>query len=84
MRPIRTSTELGLAVRRARSDHRWTQAELAARAHVSRPWLSELEGGKRSAELGRVLAVLDTLHLAVTLAPAPDGGEGGIALDEPI
>ncbi|MDZ7732547.1 MAG: helix-turn-helix domain-containing protein [Acidimicrobiia bacterium] len=80
MRPIRTPRELGLAIRRARTDRGWTQSQLARRARVGRPWLSELEGGKRTAELGRVLAVLEALDLAVTLAPAPTGGK--IDLDE--
>ena len=46
MRPIRTPRDLGLAIRRARADRGWTQADLADRANVGRPWLSELEGGK--------------------------------------
>jgi y4mF family transcriptional regulator len=81
MRPIRTSRELGLAVRRARSDRGWTQAELADRARVGRQWLSELEGGKRTAEVGRVLAVLEALQLAITLEPAPTA-HGKVDLDD--
>jgi len=37
--------------------------------------LSELERGKRTAELGRALAVLSALGLAMTFVPAP-GAEG--------
>jgi HTH-type transcriptional regulator / antitoxin HipB len=81
MRPIRTPRELGLAIRRARSDRGWTQADLADRAHVGRQWLSELEGGKRTAELGRVLAVVEALKLAITLTPAPVG-HGKVDLDD--
>ncbi|MCC5951001.1 MAG: helix-turn-helix transcriptional regulator [Acidimicrobiia bacterium] len=81
MRSIRTPRELGLAIRRARSDRSWTQAELAERARVGRPWLSELEGGKRTAELGRVLAVLEALQLTVTLVPA-ETGLGKVDLDD--
>jgi HTH-type transcriptional regulator / antitoxin HipB len=81
MRPIRTPSELGLAVRRARDDRGWTQAELASRARVGRPWLSELEAGKRTAELGRVLSVLDALGLAITLTGAPTT-PGRIDLDD--
>ncbi len=75
MRPIQTSKAFGSAVRRARKDQGFTQVELAARAGVGRPWLSELETGKRTAELGRALSVLAALDLAVTFvsAPAPDG-----------
>ena len=81
MRPIRTPREFGLAIRRARTDRGWTQAELADRARVGRQWLSELEGGKRTAELGRVLAVLEALELAVTLTPATTG-HAKVDLDE--
>ena len=73
--------ELGLAVRRARADRGWTQAELASRARVGRPWLSELETGKRTAELGRVLSVLDALGFAITLTDAPST-PGRIDLDD--
>ncbi|MEZ5378636.1 MAG: helix-turn-helix domain-containing protein [Acidimicrobiales bacterium] len=75
MRPIQTSKAFGSAVRRARKDRGLTQYELASRAGVGRPWLSELETGKRTAELGRALSVLSALDLGVTFAPvaAPDG-----------
>lgn len=73
MRALRTPREVGLLIRRARSDRGWTQAELAERAGVGRQWLSELEGGKRTAELGRVLSVVDALGLAVTVTAAPTG-----------
>ena len=75
MRPIQTSRAFGSAVRRARKDRGLSQVELAARARVGRPWLSELETGKRTAELGRALSVLNALDLAVTFVPAlgPDG-----------
>ncbi len=81
MRPIRTPREMGLAIRRARSDRGWTQAELADRAQVGRQWLSEIEGGKRTAELGRVLAVLEVLQLAITLTPEPVS-RGKVDLDD--
>lgn len=77
MRPIQTSKAFGSAVRRARKDQGLSQVELAARAGVGRPWLSELETGKRTAEFGRALSVLSALDLAVTLVPAP-GPEGPI------
>ena len=66
MRPIQTSAGFGAAVRRARKDAELTQKELAERAGVGRPWLSELETGKRTVELGRALAVLSALNLAIT------------------
>ncbi|MBP6133458.1 MAG: helix-turn-helix transcriptional regulator [Candidatus Microthrix sp.] len=75
MRPIQASRGFGAAIRQARTEQGLTQVELAASAGVGRPWLSELERGKRTAELGRALAVLSALGLAMTFVPAP-GAEG--------
>ena len=79
MRPIQTSKAFGSAVRRARNEQGLTQAELAQRAGVGRPWLSELETGKRTVELGRALSVVSALGLAVAFVPQPD--VDGSALD---
>lgn len=79
MRPIQTSKAFGSAVRRARKERGLSQVELAARAGVGRPWLSELETGKRTAELGRALSVLSALDLAVAFVPQP--GPNGPTLD---
>ena len=65
---------LGTAVRQARRELGLTQAELAARADVSRPWLSQLENGKRSVEMGKVLAVLAALDLYMDIGPTPRRG----------
>ncbi len=75
MRPIQTTKGFGAAVRRARKDQGLSQVQLAAQAGVGRPWLSELETGKRTAELGRALSVLSALDLAITFVavPGPDG-----------
>lgn len=62
---------LGTAVRQARREAGLTQGELAARAGVSRPWLSQLENGKRSVEMGKVLAVLAALDLYVDVGREP-------------
>lgn len=48
-----------------------SQAELAARAGVSRKWIYEFEAGKPNAEVGLLLRVLDALGL--TLEVIPDG-----------
>lgn len=85
MRPIRTSADVGNAVRRARQDRGLSQTDLATRAGVGRPWLSELENGKRTVELGRTLAVLAALDLTIELGPAPAAGAIDLddILDEP-
>ena len=80
MRPIRTSREFGAALRRARKTRGLSQAALAAKAGVGRPWLSELEAGKRTAELGRALSVLSALDLAISFDPVAQGE--GVDLDQ--
>ncbi|MCY3806264.1 MAG: helix-turn-helix domain-containing protein [bacterium] len=79
---MQTSRDLGAAIRRARQDRGLSQAELAARAGVGRPWLSEVERGKRTAEVGRVLLVVCALDLAVALVDAPEPADGrGVDID---
>ena len=82
MRPIQTSRDFGAAVRRARKDHGLSQTELATLAGVGRPWLSELETGKRTAELGRALAVLSALDLAITFVAGPGAERQTVDLDQ--
>ena len=81
MRLIRTTRDLGAAIRQARRDRALTQAALAKKAKVSRPWLSELESGKRTVEVGRMLSVLDALDLSLELVATPSR-TAGIDLDE--
>ncbi len=80
MRHIQTTRAFGAAIRGARKDRGLSQAELASRAGVGRPWLSELETGKRTVELGRVLLVLAALDLAIDFVPAPRPGSSDIDL----
>ena len=74
MRPIQTTRAFGAAVRHLRKEQGMSQASLAAKSGVGRPWLSELETGKRTAELGRALLVLDALGVAISFVamPKPD------------
>lgn len=62
--------QLALAVRRRRADLGLSQAELAARAQVSRQWVSEFEAGKATAELGLTLRLLEALDLRLAIAVA--------------
>lgn len=78
---ILTIRDLGRAVRERRRELGLTQAELARRCGFSRQWLVAVEGGKGSAEVGRVLRVLQTLGLRVALEPRPEGTAGGRLLD---
>lgn len=69
--PTPSLRHLAATVRGRRQDLGLTQGELATRAGVSRPWLSELEGGKATAEIGLVLRVVEALGLRMELR-APD------------
>lgn len=59
--------DLGMAVRAARKAHGLTQAELAGLAATGPRFVSELERGKPSAEMGKVLDVLAVLGLRLVL-----------------
>lgn len=65
---VRSIRDLTAAVRGRRRDLGLTQADLAARAGVSRKWVYEFEAGKPTAELRLILRVLDALGLALEVA----------------
>ena len=70
---IRTASDVGALVRHTRGQQGMSQEELAARAGVTRRWISALESGKARAELALVLATLDALGLALITEDAPKG-----------
>ena len=77
---LASPAELGRAIRAARSFRGITQADLARRAHVSRRFVIQLEEGKQSAHLGKVLTVMMCAGLMgivvpIELAQAAMGGQ---------
>lgn len=62
-----TAAQLGALVRRRRKDLDLTQAELAGLSGLGERFVSEVERGKETAELGKVLRLLDRLGLSVVL-----------------
>ena len=69
IRQVRTVAEFGAVVRAARQLRRWTQADLARHAGVSRRWIVALESGQAGrAELGRGLATLSALGMGLTVS----------------
>jgi len=60
---------LGRELRRRRRALGLTQAELAALCNVGNRFVSELENGKPSLEIARVLKVLEAVGLDLTLRP---------------
>jgi y4mF family transcriptional regulator len=70
---IRTAREIALLVREERTRQGISQDELAARAGVSRKWISELEAGKDSVELALALRTLNALEIGLrAILPGPE------------
>ena len=61
--------QIGAAIRLKRRAIGMRQAELAALAGVGARFLSEIENGKPSAQIGRVLQVLRRLGLDLSIRP---------------
>ena len=78
---IADTTDLGRRIRARRRELGRSQAEIARRSGCSRQWLVGLEGGKETAEVGRVLRVLHALGLRVALEVRPTDTETGRLLD---
>jgi transcriptional regulator with XRE-family HTH domain len=70
-RPFRVhgARDFGAAVKHFRSRAGLTQADLAARAGIHRAYLSELEGGRTTEALERLMTLFRELGVRVTLAP---------------
>lgn len=66
---ISSSEEIGKLVRIYRKEQSVTQAELAALCAVGVRFISDLENGKPTVELGKVLHVLKCLGLEVAVTP---------------
>jgi len=75
-----STRDLGLYVRDQRRQRDMTQLDLAVAAQVSRRWLSDLEAGKPSAEIGLVFRVLHALQVTLEAHPSKVA-EGSIDLD---
>jgi HTH-type transcriptional regulator/antitoxin HipB len=67
---IYTSASLGDALRHYRTAAGLTQAELAEKTGLQRSYLSELENGKETEQLKRVLRILRQLGVRITLDEA--------------
>ena len=63
------SISLGLLVRRERKAQNLKQAELAAVSGVGVRFIVDLEAGKPTLQLGKVLQVITTLGCEVQIAP---------------
>ena len=73
---IQSTAELGSIIRSERKALGLTQSDLAAASGLSLRFISELERGRASAGIGRVLRVLKMLGLGVVLE-GPRGQDDG-------
>ena len=71
MARIPTPAEIGAIVRAARKAQNLRQDELAGVAGVGLRFIVDLEAGKPTAQLGKVLQVLETLGCTLDLVPPP-------------
>jgi transcriptional regulator with XRE-family HTH domain len=66
-KPLRSVAEVGALLRAVRIAAGLSQREAAALCGVSAPFLSDVENGKETLQLGRVLRVCDGLGVRVGL-----------------
>jgi y4mF family transcriptional regulator len=59
--------EIGQLIRSRREAKGLTQAALAKQLGASRKWVMEMEGGKTTAEIGRILQALSVLGVALCI-----------------
>jgi y4mF family transcriptional regulator len=84
---IDSPQSLGRAVRAARKQLGLTQSELAMTAGTSLRFIVEVEKGKPTCQIGKVLTVVATLGMALDLSPPadltvePSGQPGGGSSD---
>lgn len=71
-----TPGELGKAVKAARKAMGLTQADLALTSGTGTRFISDLENGKPTCQIGKTLTVLKTLGLHLTLSSPRDPGGG--------
>jgi y4mF family transcriptional regulator len=66
-RQIQNTTDIGQTVQTYRKKQGLTQEELALLANVGRRFVVELEQGKNTAQIGKILQVLHALGIGLNL-----------------
>lgn len=66
-----TAAELGQIVRRSRKKLGATQADLALTSGTGLRFIVDLEKGKETCQIGKILTVLQTLGIRISLTPPP-------------
>jgi len=60
---ISTASELGHLIRKHRKMQRYTLVELSAICHISVRFISELENGRSTCSIGRILIIMQRLNI---------------------
>jgi HTH-type transcriptional regulator/antitoxin HipB len=81
MMRIRTARDIGILIKEARNRRGLSQATLAKMINTTQTWVSWIENGKPSAEIGSVLLALTTLGVEMnfdlpTSSPMISSGDG--------
>ena len=74
-----TSQQIGQLVKTARKTLGVTQKDLALTSGTGLRFIIELEQGKRTCQIGKVLTVLHTLGITMQLTLPAGGGAGEMA-----
>lgn len=74
---IRTTRDIGILIKEARKRQGLSQAALAKMINTTQTWVSWIENGKSSAEIGSVLLALTTLGVVMdfNFPPMPPSGD---------
>lgn len=62
---IKTTADVGQALKKVRKEQRLTQDDVAGLTGVSRRFIVELEGGKKTAQIGKALHVINMLGVSL-------------------
>lgn len=79
---IRTVKDIGVLIKEARAQRGLTQAGLAKMINVTQAWVSWIENGKPTAEIGNVLLALTALGVEMNFdLPGPAAADARQAAD---
>jgi y4mF family transcriptional regulator len=70
-----TAAQIGKLIRDTRKKLGVTQKDLALTSGTGMRFIIDLEKGKETCEIGKALAVLNTLGIKITLTPPPAEAE---------
>jgi HTH-type transcriptional regulator/antitoxin HipB len=75
-----TTAQIGKLIRNTRKKMGVTQKDLALTSGTGMRFIIDLEKGKETCEIGKALAILDTLGIKIILTPPP--AKGGVTNGE--